>query len=206
MITYLKRNKYIGKDMAEFFNSLSVLEIIFFVLGGAATIILVIQIILMLIGIGGDADGNFEVSESADTDAGGDVALFTVKGIIAFFSVGSWIGFGMSRAGIHIAIVIVTAFLSGAAALFGVGFLLRAMMKLQSNGNINLKNAVGLTARVYLTIPPKNKGLGKINLTLQERYIEAEAVTESDTAIPTGEAVRITGVINEVFIVEKIEK
>jgi len=64
-------------------------------------------------------------------------------------------------------------------------------MKLQSSGNIDLGSAIGKTGRVYIPIPPKSQGSGKITLTVQERFIEAEAVTTADRKLATGEPVRI---------------
>lgn len=197
--------------MTEFFNSLSILEIILFVLAASASIILIIQIILMLVGFsGGDASDigtdtdTFDGSDNVDSGAGGDLALFTVKGIVAFFAVGGWVGFAMSTSGIHIAWVITGAFLSGAAALVGIAYLIKLGLKLQSNGMIVYKNAIGSYATVYLTIPSKGNGKGKINLTVQERFIEAEAITNSDEKIITGSQVKITDYINDTYIVEKI--
>ena len=69
--------------------------------------------------------------------------------------------------------------------------------KLQGNGNLQVENTVGKTAEVYLTIPANRGGNGKVNVYVQERYAEMEAVTDSDTPIKTGEKVKITGTLNE---------
>lgn len=194
--------------MQAFFSGLSGFELALFIVASAATLILAIQIILSLLGLSGsdaDIDSSFDAGgDNADIGAGGDLAIFTVKGIIAFFAVGGWVGLGISLGGAHIAWVIVGAFLSGTAALFGIAFLIKALLKLQSNGVLVYDKAVGGEAEVYLTIPPKGMGKGKINLTIQERYIEAEAVTDSGEAIPTGSSVKIKGYINGTYIVEKI--
>jgi hypothetical protein len=44
-----------------------------------------------------------------------------------------------------------------------------------------------------MRIPPKRTGFGKINLTLQERYVEVNAITDDAEVINTGLPVRITG-------------
>ncbi|MFA5449046.1 MAG: hypothetical protein WC292_01210 [Clostridia bacterium] len=189
--------------MGAFFTSLSVLEIILFILAAASSIILVIQIILMLIGFGGgDADldgGDMDFDDIAGADG---LTLFTIKGIIAFFSIGGWVGLAVSRSGAHIAWVFVSAFLTGGAALVGVAFLFKLMGKLQQDGSIKRTNAIGHTATVYLTIPPRGKGTGKINVLIQERYIEAEAVTLGDQPIPTGSIVNVIAMENDVLVVE----
>jgi|AGTN01.2.fsa_nt_gi hypothetical protein len=186
-----------------FFASLSVFEIVLFSIAAAATIILIIQIILILVGFEHGV-GDFSADTDTDLDAGSGAALFTVKGAVAFFSIGGWVGLALSLSDVPLAFVIIGAFVAGAAALVGVGYLFKLAMKLQSNGILVFKDAVGKEALVYLTIPKKGGGQGKINLTAQERFIEAEAMTEEPEPIPTGTLVKIVGYLGNIFIVERI--
>lgn len=196
--------------MTVFFNNLTVFEMVLFILAAASTVILILQIILTLVGfldgnafdIGVDVDA-IDGIDNLDSDASGDLAIFTIKGIVGFFSIGGWVGLALSTSGVHIAWVIISAFVSGTVALIGIAYLMKLGMKLQSNGMIVHKNAIGEKATVYLTIPAKGKGTGKINLTVQERFIEAEAITESEVSIPTASQVKIVAFINGTYIVEK---
>ena len=86
---------------------------------------------------------------------------------------------------------------AGIAAAFGIAAFMKITEKLQGNGNLQVENTVGKTAEVYLTIPANRGGNGKVNVYVQERYAEMEAVTDSDTPIKTGEKVKITGTLNE---------
>lgn len=195
-----------------FWESLSLLAKILFVTGIASTSVLLIQIILLIIGF---ASGSFDDFDGADVDLDGDgdidlddagssgIGWFTVKGLVAFFSIGSWTGFAMDVSGCHEALTICISVLTGVVALVGVGFLYKALNKLQYNGIMNLKNAIGKDAEVYLTIPANNGGMGKVNLQLQERYVELDARTNDAEPIPTGSIVKVVGVINGDLIVEK---
>lgn len=195
-----------------FWESLSLLAKILFCTGIASTAVLLVQIILLIVGF---ASGSFDDFDGADVDFDGDgdidlddagssgIGWFTVKGLVAFFSIGSWTGFAMDVSGCHEALTICIAILTGVVALVGVGFLYKALNKLQYNGIMNLKNAIGKEAEVYLTIPANNGGLGKVNLQLQERYVELDARTNDAEAIPTGSIVKVVGVINGDLIVEK---
>jgi hypothetical protein len=49
----------------------------------------------------------------------------------------------------------VIAFLAGAAALWGVAYIMSAMARLQSKGNLKLENAIGLAGKVYLRVPAR---------------------------------------------------
>ena len=95
----------------------------------------------------------------------------------------------------------------GFMALVGIAWLMKISMKLQSNGNLNLGYAIGRVGTVYIPIPENMKGSGKINLTVQERFVEIGAVTPCDRKLMTGESVRVvatdeTGLV----VVEPVDK
>lgn len=193
--------------MTEFWEGLSLLAKILFCTGLASTTVLLVQIILLIIGFSagsvGDVDG-FDSDGDIDLDDGdGDgIGWFTVKGLVAFFALGSWTGFAMDVSGCHPALSVSIGVVVGVVALIGVALLYRALNKLQSNGVLNLENAIGKDAEVYLTIPANNGGVGKVTLTVQDRFIEAEARTNKDVPLATGSMVKVVSVVNGVLIVE----
>ena len=144
-------------------------------------------------------------SHASNFDARG-LKLFTVRGIMAFLMVGSWVGFLLSRAGIPDVMALACAFISGFIALFLMAKLMQALMGLQADGTTNVKNALGKVGQVYIRIPGEEKGTGKVNVTVQEKLCEFDAVTESGEAIQTGEMVYVTDVRSgNVLVVEKVE-
>lgn len=200
--------------MSAWWNSLSVLQQTLFVIGCATTLFMIAQIVLMLIG-GGDTDADACDADVADVDpdAGlleGDGAcsghgevftvfglrILTVRTVIAFFSIGSWVAFTVDFVlDTYAAVLIGVA--AGIAAAFLMAYLMRLVMRLQSSGNIDYRNSIGQTAEVYLTVPPARTGAGKLNLKLQERFVEVGAVTDCADGIPTGSIVRITGLADD---------
>jgi hypothetical protein len=86
------------------------------------------------------------------------------------------------------------AFLLGVATLFGMALLMKAVYRLQSSGNIDLGNAIGKVGQVYIPIPAGGKSSGKVNITVQEKLTECEAITVSDETLATGSYVRVTAV------------
>lgn len=191
--------------MVEFWNGMSGLGKGFFVTACVATVLLIVQIILMIIGFaGGDMDVDTDVDADIDGDGSGDgLGLFTFKGLIAFFAIGAWVGLGMDSAGLHPALSVVIACVCGFGALIAVGLIYKAMFKLQSSGNIRIEGAVGKTAEVYLRIPAD--GAGKVNLLLQEREVELEARTRCGHDIPTGSRVLVVAAANGELVVEPID-
>lgn len=191
--------------MGNFWNDMSGLGKGFFIVGCVAAALLVIQIIFMVIGFagGGDADVDTDFDGDADVDGGDGIGLFTVKGLIAFFAIGGWVGLGMDSAGLHPALSVIIACVCGAGAFIAVGFIYKAMFKLQSSGNIRIEGAVGKTAEVYLRIPAS--GTGKVTVLLQEREVEFDARTRCGYDIPTGSRVMVVETVGGKLVVEPIE-
>ena len=179
--------------MANWWNSLTDLQRIFAFIGIPATLVLIVQTVLLLFGIGdGDDPTDIDGDGIPDGDTGDDgLTLFSVRGIVGMFCIAGWSGIVFIDLGLSSATAIVLALLCGAAALFGIAYLMKAVLKLQSNGTIQLGSAVGKTGQVYIPIPPKGTGRGKINIVVQDRYVELDAVTDSDDTLRTGETVRV---------------
>lgn len=175
--------------MIQWFEQLSSLQQIFALIAIPSTLILVIQTIMLLFGIGdGDADADADFSG----DFGGDgLALFTVRGIMAFLCIGGWSGIYFSSLEIPQIAAILLSFACGGAALIGMAFMIKGLMKMQSAGNIDIKNAVGKVGQAYIPIPANAKGTGKINVIVQGRYSELNAITHESETIKTGESVRV---------------
>lgn len=189
---------------------------IFFCIAMPASVLLIVQIIMMLIGFGsGGADADVDADVDADIDIDiddvgtGEVldadhgfGLFTVRGLIAFFTVGGWVGYTLADGNTVLAVV--AALLSGSVALVLMGLLLKWLTSLQSNGNLNYNDAIGLVGEVYLTVPVKDGGKGKVTVILNERLTELSAIQTGDQPISTGKKVKIVGMVSDSFIVEEV--
>ena len=215
------------KIMNEFFADLGITQTIFFIVAASSTLILLIQTVLAAfgfgdnetdVGSGGDADVDID-GDVSDIDSDSDLAersqvsatdngfrLFTVKGIMAFLMMGSWVGFLLLRSEIHWGIAMVCALISGFAALLFMAKIMQGLMSLQGDGTLKIKNTLGQIGQVYIRIPAEEKGMGKVNVTVQERFCEFDAVTEQAEPIKTGEMVYITDVrAGNVLVVEKVK-
>lgn len=200
--------------MIEWWNSMDLAGQIFALIAIPSTLVLVVQTVLLLFGIGDDdidADGiDITGNGIGDTpgDGGGDgFALFSIRGIMAMAAVGGWSGLAMHNAEIPITLTIICAAALGFITLVGIAFIMRLASRLQSSGNIILGYSIGKVGSVYIPIPPNMSGSGKINVTVQERFIEVDAVTPCDRRLKTGESVRITATDeNGMVVVEPINK
>ncbi len=200
------------ENIALWWNSMDVLQKIYFCIGLAATVFLILQIITLLFGFGDDgsdisgdgADVDIDVDNGGEfgLEAADGFTLFTVRGVVSFFAIGGWTGYILAP--INVVVAIIASVVAGVLALILMAYIMRSIMRLRSNGNIEIKKAVGMTASVYLTIPTRDNGFGKINLTLEERFIEVNAIQKGEEVIPTGSNVKVIGIEGENLIVEKI--
>lgn len=186
--------------MLNWWNGLTLTAQIFASIAIPATAIMLVQAILMLIGVGLDVDVDGDGIPDAGLDHDG-LGLISIRGIVAFFSVGGWSGFVADAGGLPIVISALIALTAGLLALIGIALLFKSFYKLQGSGNLNIENAVGKTGTVYLPIPPSGQGHGKINLLLQDRLTELDAVNEGDHVLATGESVLVLSVANAQTVV-----
>lgn len=179
-----------------------------------ATILLVLQTVLLLFGVGGghDVDHGMDMEHDLDHDLDHDhdaahsaagLRIFTIRGFVAFFAVGGWLGIALLETGLNAAVSCLIALAGGFLSLMLVALFLKWSLSLQEEGNLSLQNAVGHTAQVYLTIPPDGQGTGKVTLTVQERYVELAAMTQSEEPIKVGKRVEVVGLVDETTLLVK---
>lgn len=161
------------------------------VIGGT---ILVLQFVLLLFGAGGDTDvGGEHVGDPAHGvghDQAAFLKLFSLQTVSTFLTFFGLVGLGTASMQWSPIAVAVAAGLAGIAALFVVGKLMGGLSRLQSSGNVDLRNAVGHTGSVYLRIPPAGEGHGRVLMQVQGRTVECRAISRADE-IPTGATVRV---------------
>lgn len=217
----------------DWWNMLSSASQIFYCIAIPSTLILIIQTVLMFMGMGGEAEGFGDggVDDVGDTlpedvpdvdlDVGDGVfgedsvsdlqdmvglnglRIFTFRGLIAFFVTFSWIGIVMETAESKLWLTIPIALVCGFGMMVLLAVLLRAVMRLRSDGNTDNRNSVGTAGKVYLTIPPARSGEGKVQVMLQGSYVERNAVTDDAEAIPTGSEIIVVGVSGQTDLVVK---
>jgi hypothetical protein len=87
-----------------------------------------------------------------------------------------------------------TALAAGGVAMYGLHWMMQALHKLRADGTARIDRAVGTVGTVYLRIPGRNAGAGKIHLNLQNRTVEYDALTADDD-LPAGARIVVVSVI-----------
>lgn len=189
--------------MIEWYSTLTVLEQVYFWLGIVATVFLIIQIVMLCFtSYGGDVDLDGDGDIDVDMDSG--VSIFTVKSLTAFFAVGSWAGLltcALIADNLQWVSAIV-ALVSGAAAFALVVLLMRFIYKMQSSGTFQPEKLVGRRATVYVSVPEKRLGRGKITLNAQGKFMELDAMTDGER-LSVDDPVEIVATENECMLVAR---
>ena len=167
--------------------------------------LLVCQFLLGLLGLGDhhDAGPDHDVHDTTGHDAHGDhagqqawfVGLLTFRSVVAALTFFGLTGLASLLNFNHEPVASLGLALGGgAAALFGVAYLMNTLHGLKSDGTVRIDRAVGQSATVYLTIPGQRAGAGKVTLRLQNRTVEYQALTPHHQ-LATGTRVVVTAVL-----------
>lgn len=213
--------------LTNWFSQLDTTMQVFWACAIAASVVFVIQNVLMLMGIGGmdtdiDADvstdfdvhGDFGTSAAdASTGHGGHEGTLGSAGIFSLFSLRNFINFflGFGWGGISLApvvpskgLLVLFSFLIGLLFVAVFMLMLHALLKLERNGSFRISDCVGQTASVYLRIPAAHAAAGKIQISVNGSVHELDAYTNGPE-LPTGARARVIAIINaDTLLVEAL--
>lgn len=185
--------------------------IVFFWCALIAGAIFLVQFAMTIIGFGAD-DLDFvdvDVMDAADLDVGdmqgevhdhgstwffGVISFRTVVAAVMFFGLmGLAVQEGLPGQPM-VAVLVATC--AGAAAMYGVHYLMQLMLRLRHDGTVKIERSVGKRGTVYLPIPGGKSGSGKVQLRMQDRIMEYKAMTGESERLATGTPIEVVDVIN----------
>jgi hypothetical protein len=130
--------------------------------------------------------------------------LFTFRNMINFLLGFSWMGISFYNTIDNRIVLIALSFVVGAAFVVLFFMIIRQIEKLAEDNSFKINNTLHKTASVYLPIPARKKGAGKIQVSVKGSFHELDAVTESEK-IETSATVRIVKIeSNSLVVVERI--
>ncbi|GAA4333789.1 hypothetical protein [Flaviaesturariibacter amylovorans] len=179
-------------SLFEWFGQLRGFELILWCIALFFSLLFLVQTVLSLV-TGGDTDH----------DADGDgYHFFTIKNMIAFFTMFGWAGLAAYKGGLGTGLVTAIALASGIAMVLVMWGLMRNAGKLKHDGTLQMKNAVNKVGETYLRIPAARGGLGKVQVQVQGRYLELDAMTDDAADIATGRPIQVVNILsNQVLLV-----
>lgn len=163
----------------------------FYGIGILAGVITLIMALLALFGLEHhDADVTVGVDHFDGT------SLFSVKPMTGFFLAFGWAGGIALDFGRSLFAATVIAFGCGTVLMVALAWLIRVIYSLRTDGTRRINDAIGAVGTVYVTLPPNRAGGGQINVTVSGRLETLPALNAALRAIPSGEKVKVVGVID----------
>lgn len=181
--------------MIDWYVSLPLLAQIFWACALLGSLIFIIQMILTLVGIdSSDMEVDFDGPDTLDL--GGGMSLFSIRALVNFLVGFGWTG--VSLRGMISSNVVLILVSVGVGLFFAwiIKLLWDKLRHLEHNGAFKTEDAVGLTASVYIPIPPSRSGTGKIQVSIGGSVQELNAVTDCADKLKTGQLVKVESVIN----------
>jgi hypothetical protein len=156
-----------------------------------------------------DFDPSLETHMETDLDHAGTAVdsdfsfkLLSMQGLTAFFMMFGLVGLAILRTRAPIILSVFGGVAAGLFAVWIISILFAQMKRLQSEGTLDLQNAVGASGSVYLPIP--KGGSGQVQVAVQGSLKVFDAVSADKKMIPTGEKIQVVGVVDQkTLIVEK---
>jgi hypothetical protein len=187
----------------DFFASLSPLLKTLWFIATPTSLIFIIQSIMTFTGV----DSHDGIDADFDGDLhGGDAPfqLFTFRNMINFLLGFSWTGISFFDFIENRIVLIAVAFGVGVAFIAFFFMVIRQIERLAEDNTFKIHHALHKTASVYLPIPARKKGAGKIQVNVKGSSRELDAVTENEK-IETSAIVKIVKIESgNLVVVERI--
>jgi hypothetical protein len=181
------------REFIQWWIQLQGFELILWCIALLFSLLFFIQTIISLFIGGGDGD----IDEMGSDGHGDATQFFTIRNMIAFFTMFGWSGLAAYKSGIPNAWVIVIAVASGVVMVSLLYFIMSKANRLRQSGTLQTKNAVSKIGETYLRIPAKRNGIGKVQIHVQGRLMELEAMTDDAEDIATGKPIKVISTLNE---------
>ncbi len=148
-----------------------------------------------LLMIGGLAGGLLD-GVGVDVDMGADLSFkaFTFQGIVAFVLMFGLVGLALSRSDMHQMVALLAGTAAGGASMWTMGKMFQVFYSVQSSGNMNIDNAVGANATVYMRIKPGEVGQVQVEVQGAMRTLDAVA-KDPEAYFKSGDTVTVKEII-----------
>ena len=193
--------------MIEFFDGMSTIEQTYWVIALIGSVIFVIIMIMSFIGGDMDSDMEMDGTDFEADDGGVGFQFFTLKNLIAFFTIFGWTGIVCIGNDISTNLTLVISTIAGLVMMVATSSLFYFMHRLSESGSLKIKNAIGVIGEVYLPIGANRSKVGKVQIKVQGSLRELEALTDEDKVLKTGTVVKVTEIISaELLLVKTLSK
>lgn len=182
------------------------MELVFIVCAALGGVLFLARLVLLFIGgdhHGGDL-GGMDVGHGGDvSDSDVSFSMLSLQSMSALFLMFGLIGLAVHRGDGAPYLSIPAGLAAGVAAVWIIGKILASLMQLQSSGTLDMQNALGQEGTVYLRI--RAEGTGKVQVTVQNRFMVLDAMSEDKTELATGTPIKVVKVVaGNTLVVKKL--
>lgn len=191
-------------DLNLWWDALNTFQQVYWITAFLSSIAFAIILSMTLLGGDADTDADVELDADADADGGMGVQFFTVKNMVGFFTVFSWSGLACIELGLGGFATLAISIVCGFIMMVIMAYLFYFMSNMVESGTLRINQAVNAYGEVYLTIPSKRGGIGKIQIKLQGSLREMDAITDSEEDLTRGTLVKVIDTVNDsILLVSK---
>ena len=181
-------------DFSSWWDGLSLILKIYWGLAIPFTLFFILQLIMTF--VGGDVMDDTPDAE-VEADSGIAFQFFTLKNMVAFFTIFSWTGIACIDSGLSVGLSVFISVLAGLTMMTIMASLMYFISKTSASGTLRMKSAIGLVGEVYLTLQAKRGSIGKVQIKVQGSMRTLDALTDDDADIPTGKVITVSNIIND---------
>jgi hypothetical protein len=187
----------------EIFDSYDALLKTYWYIAIPVSLIFLIQTALTF--IGADVADGIEADFDSNLDSGdAPFQVFSFRNLINFLIGFSWSGISLYNSIENKNILIGVSVAVGLSFIFLFFVIMKQIQKLAEDNSFKITSTLNKTAEVYLTIPEKKSGKGKVLISINGAFHELDAITENEK-ITTGTTVKIIKIENDsLLLVETI--
>lgn len=186
----------------EWFTNLEWFAQTFWIIALVGSLFFLIMLVATF--IGGDIDADVDADVDFDVDGGG-FHFFTIKNLIAFFTIFGWTGIAAIDADFGKFATIAIATSCGLIMMLIMATLFYFVSKLNDSGTLDFKNAIGAVGEVYLTVGAKRSTIGKVSVRIQGSLREMEALSDEKEDLTMGTVVSVRDVTsNGILIIDRL--
>lgn len=143
----------------------------------------------------------FDADSDVEGGADGELGTFSIRSVIGFFLGFGWGGLISVNHGASPMWATIIGLGAGALMFCIIVIVMRLIYSLRSDGTLKYESLVGMTALVYVTIPPQGKSGGQVKVAHPSQLFYLPAVQTGDTPLPVNTPVVITNVTSGILTV-----
>jgi len=193
-------------DLSSWWDAKPLIEQIYWGIAIPASLIFLIQTVMTFIGADMDSDMD-SVDVEMDSDHGIGFQFFTLKNLVAFFTIFSWTGIACLDSGYANSTSLIIAIIAGLSMMVVMAAIFYSISKLTDSGTMSLDNAIGNIGEVYLPVEANRNNIGKISIKVQGAYRELDAITDDEEDLSVGSVIEVTDLVNDsILIITKSKK